>query len=265
METSTMKYMIVSAAFAAMIATDALADAVADGNVGLDALNRGAYSEAIRLFTRAIKSGELTGDDKEFAYLNRGRAYIGIHENAKAISDLEIALTLNPSDADAQSALAEARSGVSERSTVRGGWGMLAGLAGRYFWEQEPGKDPRRLMVRFDWLTPQQLLRCVTREKDDTVDVEEYKLDPSTGVIMAAAAQRYGMMYGTTVTSANGYTIYAYRSGTAYKLTVATVTPSSFEMTEQKFSAGAWQDAERDQFVEATPDDAVNGEFFKKE
>jgi tetratricopeptide (TPR) repeat protein len=53
-----------------------LANSTADGNAGLSALNRGSYREAIRLFTRAIKAGDLAAADQEFAYLNRGKAYL---------------------------------------------------------------------------------------------------------------------------------------------------------------------------------------------
>ena len=57
-------------------ATLAHANGAQDGEAGLAALKRGADDEAIRLFTRAIASGDLAPDDQEFAYLNRGKAYL---------------------------------------------------------------------------------------------------------------------------------------------------------------------------------------------
>lgn len=118
-----MKSFLVLAALAVLVTTSvALANATDDGNAGLDALNSGAYDKAITLFTRAIKSGELAGDDKEFAYLNRGKAYLGKQDYKDALPDLREALRLNPDDADAQGslnlALSKSTSGGAARPIV---------------------------------------------------------------------------------------------------------------------------------------------------
>ncbi|HEY1630940.1 MAG TPA: tetratricopeptide repeat protein [Rhizomicrobium sp.] len=83
----------------------ARADAADDGNKGLAALQQGDNDTAIKLFTRALKSGRLAGDDKEFAYANRGRAYLKKGEYSSAIVDLDRARQMKPDDADAQNDL----------------------------------------------------------------------------------------------------------------------------------------------------------------
>jgi tetratricopeptide (TPR) repeat protein len=81
-----------------------------DGNAGLQALSDGDYKRAVMLFTRALNSGALARDDKEFAYSQRGIAYLKEGNATAAIADLRRALQIKPDDQDAQSALQEAQS-----------------------------------------------------------------------------------------------------------------------------------------------------------
>src|ERR1700742_2879797 len=90
-----------------LAAAGAFANAVDDGNAGLDALKKEDYPTAIRMFSRALKSGQLAGADKEFAYLNRGKAYLGNHQLDLAIADLKAAVKLAPDDSEAADALSE--------------------------------------------------------------------------------------------------------------------------------------------------------------
>ncbi len=62
------------------------------------------------LFTRALSSGKLSPDDKEFAYSQRGTAYLKAGKATAAIADFKRALKLKPDDPDAQSGLDEAQS-----------------------------------------------------------------------------------------------------------------------------------------------------------
>lgn len=84
------------------LTTPALADGNADGNAGLDAMNQGDNQRAVALFTSAIRSGDLSKDDKEFATANRGRAYANLGQTDQAIEDLDRARRMKPDDADAQ-------------------------------------------------------------------------------------------------------------------------------------------------------------------
>jgi tetratricopeptide (TPR) repeat protein len=78
---------------------------------GLEALHRGSYDDAIRLLTKAINDGNLPSDDLEFAYLNRGKAYLAKGDYANAVTDLKKATELKPADADARHALERALAG----------------------------------------------------------------------------------------------------------------------------------------------------------
>jgi tetratricopeptide (TPR) repeat protein len=91
-------------------ATVAWAGPEDDGNAGLTALQQGDYTRAISLFTRALNSGKLSSNDKEFAYSQRGTAYLKAGKITAAITDFKRALKLKPDDQDAQSGLDEAQS-----------------------------------------------------------------------------------------------------------------------------------------------------------
>jgi tetratricopeptide (TPR) repeat protein len=119
-------------AFLAALAlcSPALAGASDDGNAGLQALNRGAYDEAIRDFTRALNSGTLASEDQAFAYYNRAQAYYNKQMYGRAIADLKEAVRLKPDDADAQSGLQLAVSKVVDVSGVAPPHENISGIFG---------------------------------------------------------------------------------------------------------------------------------------
>lgn len=84
------------------------ANGIEDGNAGLKALQSGDNDGAIALFTRALNSGQLKGEDREFAYANRGAAYLNKNDLSDAIADLDRARQLKPDDAEVQDALVKA-------------------------------------------------------------------------------------------------------------------------------------------------------------
>lgn len=90
-------------ALAMLVPAAAWGDAADDGNRGLTALQQGDNDTAIKLFTRALV--HLDGDDKEFAYANRGKAYLNKADYSLAIADLDRARQMKPDDADAQNDL----------------------------------------------------------------------------------------------------------------------------------------------------------------
>ncbi len=94
------------------IGSSAIAGAADVANEGLDALKNGDYQRAVTLFTRAINSGGLSHDDKEFAYFERGTAYLKLGNKTSAATDFRRALKLKPDDQDAQAGLDEARAGA---------------------------------------------------------------------------------------------------------------------------------------------------------
>jgi len=75
--------------------------ALDDAKTGLAAAQAGNYDEAIRLYTKAIESGELSQENLSIAYHNRGIAWDDKGDYDKAIVDYTKAIEINPRDANA--------------------------------------------------------------------------------------------------------------------------------------------------------------------
>ena len=68
-----------------------------NANAGLAAENRGDYDEAIRLYTKAIESGDLSRENLPIVYNNRGRLWLLIKgDKDLAIADFNKAIELKP-------------------------------------------------------------------------------------------------------------------------------------------------------------------------
>jgi tetratricopeptide (TPR) repeat protein len=70
-----------------------------DGIAGFAAESRDNYDEAIRLYTKAIKSGELAGEQLKRVYKGRGYAWYGKGDYDRAIADYTKAIEIDPKDA----------------------------------------------------------------------------------------------------------------------------------------------------------------------
>src|SRR5437763_9379964 len=70
---------------------------------GSEAIRKGQWDEAVRLLSRLITEGGLSKSDLATAYTNRGYAYFGQNQTAKAIADYTAAIKLAPNDADPHS------------------------------------------------------------------------------------------------------------------------------------------------------------------
>jgi tetratricopeptide (TPR) repeat protein len=103
-----------------LVGSSALAGPIEDANAGLAALQGGDNDGAIALFTRALDSGRLHGEDQEFAYAARGQAYLNKADLSRAIADLDRARQMKPDDKDAQAALATAICKAQPAATIRG-------------------------------------------------------------------------------------------------------------------------------------------------
>jgi len=96
------------------------ANGLDDANAGLAALNAGEYDHAITLMSRALASGQLQGDDLEFGFACRGRAYLRKADYSSAIVDLDRARRIKPDDQDAQTDLDSALSALAPISSIPG-------------------------------------------------------------------------------------------------------------------------------------------------
>ena len=123
-----MKAFLLGVSISLAVGFAAQANGVDDGNAGLTALQNGDNDTAIAMFTRALDAGGLKGDDREFAYANRGKAFLNKGDFSSAIADLDKARRMKPDDVDAQNDLVTAVSrtlpatllpGQSARSVFR--------------------------------------------------------------------------------------------------------------------------------------------------
>lgn len=85
----------------ALLVSPARADGLSDAKAGLEAFNRGDNDGAVRLFTKALASGELTRSDQELAYFYRAQAHAAENDRASALADLDQAQKLDPGDQEA--------------------------------------------------------------------------------------------------------------------------------------------------------------------
>ncbi len=72
-----------------------------DAKAGDTAYQEGNYGKAIKLFTKAIASGELSREDLSVTYFNRGNAWDDKGDSDKAIADYTKAIEINPQYASA--------------------------------------------------------------------------------------------------------------------------------------------------------------------
>lgn len=260
---------------ALLIVAPVLAGGVEDGTAGLDALNRGAYSDAVRLFTRALKDGKLSPDDREFAYFNRGQAYARKGDYKDAVADFRKAVHLKPDDTDAQNGLQSALSAVQSGSAqgdkaqaARGGdpWGVLSKVAGRYYWFPIPGKDPQFAYLHFEWATPQQVLSYSVRIKKGALIIGEYSLDQSTGKLLEAARVSNRVVYGTAETSADTLIEFSFDNEKPTKTTTKLLADGSAISNVQIYSDNSWKNTGSSMtMVEVTQETLEAQGFLKKE
>jgi tetratricopeptide (TPR) repeat protein len=67
-----------------------------DAKAGKTAYQEGNYDKAIKLYTKAIASGELSREDLSKVYNNRGEAWDDRGDSDKAIADYTKAIEINP-------------------------------------------------------------------------------------------------------------------------------------------------------------------------
>jgi tetratricopeptide (TPR) repeat protein len=246
------------------------AGGIADGEAGLAALKRGAYDEAIRLFTRALQPGRLSHNDTEFAYLNRGAAYEAKGDLDHAVADYKKAVKLKPEDQDAQTALSEAQSKLADAAQPESPaeapavaapgdpWGFYAEMAGHCYWRQAIGHDPHESWVKYSWLAQEQSMNAKVRDKTGQTAVVEYTRDARTGSIIYSAMINELQAYGTLAVSANALLTYNFLNGSPSREVLRKDPSGGFVETHQAYLNNAWRDTTSTRFVEASSDDLIS-------
>lgn len=74
----------------------ALADGPSDAGTALQAAARGNYALAVRYYTRALWSGDLTPAETGAAYYNRAHAYVRLADYGKALEDYGRVIEIEP-------------------------------------------------------------------------------------------------------------------------------------------------------------------------
>jgi tetratricopeptide (TPR) repeat protein len=92
---------ILSVSLMACLTSPAWAGGLDDANIGMAALRQQNYDEAIRLFTNAIASGELSQKQLSSVYPLRGLAWSNKKDYDKAIADYTKGIEINPQSAEA--------------------------------------------------------------------------------------------------------------------------------------------------------------------
>jgi len=87
---------VLSLSLMVCLTSPAWAGGLDDVNAGIAAGEKGDNDEAIRLFTKAIASGELSREDLFITYYNRGLAWAKKRDFDKAIADYTKAIEINP-------------------------------------------------------------------------------------------------------------------------------------------------------------------------
>ncbi|HEX3701187.1 MAG TPA: hypothetical protein VHV27_11000 [Phenylobacterium sp.] len=257
---------------ALFLAGQALAGGIADGNAGLEALNRGANDEAIRLFTRALADKHLAHDDREFAYVSRAKAYQAKGDATHAAADLRSALKLKPDDDNVRDEL-QAMLGKPVRPPTeldaalqppREPWGFFAATVGKYYWYEVPGQDPHLAYYHSEWVSQGQVLAAAIRNKRGPAALFEIKLDPATGKLMEANIVSAGAYYSTADASRDGVVNYAYFQDKPLRTTWRLQPDGAVSAIEEQFKDGTWTMTTHAQLVEATEDELQAAGLIKK-
>jgi tetratricopeptide (TPR) repeat protein len=237
----------------------ALADGIADGNAGLQALDKGDYDQAIALFTHALTDRRLAVADREFAYVSRAKAELAKGQQVAAAADFRTALRLKPDDADAKDGLQQAS--APARPAPR--WGVLADLAGKY-WVMNPDKPAG--YARAEWDKSGRALLVEIAEKSilsSTVYREKYQLDPSAGVVFAIVVGGKAY-YGDAQVEDGKLVENSFVNSTPTRETMTSSGPGQFTDVVEKYKNGVWSTASTYAVREVSKDAVAQVRWAKK-
>jgi hypothetical protein len=174
-----------------------------------------------------------------------------------AITSLAVAALAGTRNAAAQSASAGAPADPSR-------WGILATMAGKYYWYRIANDDPKASFIRVDWSIPGKILRVVMQVKKKVKMVSQYQLDETTGELLGLEAVPKQIRYVTLHPSGRSLTEFGYVDGKAIRGVTTQTADGSFDESFQSYSDGGWTDYIHVKLAEASSDELVALGFVKK-
>lgn len=256
---------------AAVLATagPAIAGGADVGEAGLRALQKGAYQQAVKLFTEALGAKDLSPDDREFAFVCRAKAYLGEGDRQHALTDLREAVQLKPDDGEAQSllehALGTAAGHSSEEDAASGDWGLFSSLAGHAYWYEIAGSDPHAAYMTFLWATPGQVLSVVLHNHKGVAAAIEFVRDPGSQRLLIASQYSIGPVYGIAVTRRQDYAVErTLFNGKPLTDTLRLQPDGTVQGTESVFKDGGWTAAGSYSLVQTNEAELIQLGFLKK-
>lgn len=246
----------VSVAVAVLWTAPAWAGPAEDGNAGLQAMDRGDFATAERLFTRVLKSPSLSAQDREFAYASRGRSYLRQSRYIQACADLAKAVALNPADADAAAALKLAEMGKSGASPMAVQWGGYNALAGATWVRVETHEDKKHRQktepmsyLTYAWATPGQVLNYSGQDRNGNAISGQIQRDPATGLMADTLTAK-----GQTVTiavdvTADGFVELGDEGAT--RITAQRGGDGGFDVAQDAYANNSWSRAKSYRLVQS--------------
>jgi tetratricopeptide (TPR) repeat protein len=236
-----MKMLYMAAIMAAFVASSAQADAIVDGKAGLTALDQGSFSAAVRLFTKVLADRHISSDDRELAYLSRGKAYAGLHKKTLAAADFHQALKLKPNDTEASVALA----GLTQKQVAVAAappsptspWGAMATLAGSWWLTSDTAAEE---YIGYQWTTPDQVLTFTGMDRSGNQITGRFERDPATGQIAGVQVYKGKTNMLTATPASDGFIVESERKGVKVRETMAVERPGQFQDVSQAFKDGNW-------------------------
>jgi|GEM_PF-5969009 len=258
------------AAVAMAFAASARAGGPEDGERGLTALQSGDYEMAVKLFTRALEDRRMIRVDRALAHLSRGKALLALHETARAEADFREAIALKPNDADAIAALADAQKPAASVSTAVAPpdaseqhgpagdpWGLLASMAGRYYWYEAPGDDPNAAWLHLEWTPDGQAMTESLQSRKNRLLVGRFQIEPRSRKIIGAVVVKRQALYQTLDVGESAMTQYGFEQAAPVKSVSRLQADGSIDVNDAVYRAGAWQAYRHFRLVEVSRDDLV--------
>ena len=216
-----------------------------DGNAGLEAMNRGDYATAEKLFAAVIKAKDLAPEDKQYAYFDLGLIQLRQGRYPEAVANLETAAKLNPDDSEAQSQLELAQAGKNGADPLQVRWGGLRLLDGGTWVAATSHEDRKHVQkddpffyATYSWRTRGEVLAFTGKDQTGGAVSGTLSRDPATGVITEDMTDNGTASSGYVEPTLNGY-VETLNDG-ATRVTVKQVDATTFNVVLETYANNAW-------------------------